>query len=335
MSIIDVPVQGLPFRGAYPTTVDGLTVLTSFYEISGVRFGDVEVKTPSSLITNVELIEPFMKGLDGLLGNGIFDGYWLELSFSRNEIVLHNEIPARFARAARLPLAMLENANSMLFLPITIDSTEYLILIDTGMGFSLSFPVSVADRAGSGNLTRIESIGETGDYYLVQTSRIKFMDMEFSDKLIMSDSVVPARWGDGGRMRHVGIVGMDFLSNFDLLLDYRTLAERRSAGLRYISLVPPGERTFDWFGPLDAAPEPGIINARFTDAGLEIISIIVDGLAYGALGLRAGSVITKINGEPAGNFTLAQLRGDPLFFQRLRDFSLLVEGEEIIVRLAP
>ena len=271
-------------------------------------------------------------GLQGMLSNIVFGGFWVELSFSRNEIVLHSEKPVHFANAkhAELKLQQGEQAHGLFYLPIDIDGKEFCFLIDTGLPHAFFFPSAITSNKKPDDLRQIASNLEYGDHFLVKTNSVSFLDRTYNDRSIMTNSYVPMRWTGN---YDVGIIGLEFFEHYDLLIDYRGLYDNTmTEGMYYIPITPPDDRNYGFYSFLTEAPEFGIINFYYHRRGLEITCILTDSPAYETYGLRPGSIISKINGEPARNFTIADML-DPQFFRGLTDFSIWLtgRGEELIL----
>jgi len=325
-----------PERWYRYTVVGGEQTLVPFYQIDSIRFGNIDVRAQSWFINIVNDFAgrgTVALGFDGMLGNGIFNGFWVELSFSRNEIVLHREKPAHFANTSHAPLkSMLEitgERTDRFYLPVDIDGEKFLMLFDTGAWFhAFAFPNGIANNTSPDNVRRITSNREPWDYYLVQTNSITILDRTYHDKLIMTNSWLAPRRERTATIREfddVGLIGINFMRHYDFLFDHRDLVNGITEGMFFIPITPPAERNYGFFSFLTEAPEFGILNFWSTYMGLMITSILMDSPAYTTFGLRLGSIIAKINGESVHNFSRAELLA-PLFFQRVTSFSVLDEG---------
>ena len=144
---------------------DGSRRIHPRYMIRSVEFANGNVRASSWLVRNTGGIG-IPPGADGILGNGIFAGYWVEISFSRNEIVLRKEFPERFAQARHSPLAV--EFKNQLSLTIDVDGREFLMRVDTGLPYALFFPGAIAEGMDAADLRPIASAGEIGDFYLMR-----------------------------------------------------------------------------------------------------------------------------------------------------------------------
>ena len=314
--------------------VCGCTHCASSFRVDSIRFGDMDVRSRSLFVTEHEffsVIETWTDG-DGILGMLAFEGFWMELSFSRNEIVLHRQKLAHFANADHVPLVMLEERFSALYLPIDIDGREFLMNVDTGLPSALFFPNDIVNYTPPENMMgRILSGGEIGDFYLVRANSITVLDRTYNDRLIMNNSYLAARrnWESH---TDKGLIGVRFLRNYDLLIDNREIFYGRTTGLYFIPIVPPEERDYG-ITLRTEVPVSGITNFRFSENGLAVTGIIMGSLAYN-LGLRLGTEITSIRGRTIDTFTLEELR-DPMLFGGAAPITILNEhGDEVGLRLS-
>jgi len=320
------------------TFINGEWVRAPVYRVRRVQFGDVEVRARSSLITNTDFTRGIInEGYSGLLGNGIFDGFWVEMSFSRGEIVLHREKPEHFAGASHAPLKMGNGLHSLLYLPIGIDDREFLMLLDTGLPGALFFQNCIVNYRTPEDLRQIFSNSEAGDHYLVRTNSISIMDRAYYDKLIITNSYVAARVYPGNvRFIDMGIMGINFMKHYDFLLDYRELRRGRTTGMYFKPITPPHKRDYGFFSFFTEAPELGIMHFFICiTRGLVLTCILADSLAYVTHGLRPGNAITRIDGQPISAFSREELL-DPSFFHKVMNFVVLNEHgrEEVILRQA-
>ena len=318
-------------RWYHNTVVDGERMLEPFYQINCIRFGDVDVRARSWYINikndfSGRVAE--LRGLDGMLGNSIFEGFWVELSFSRNEIVLHREMPAHFANANHVPLkSMLEisgERDDKFYLPIDIDGKEFFMLIDTGAYSAFASPNDIVNYKSPDDIRRITSNAEPLDYYLVRTNSITVLDRTYLDKFVMTNSWGTTRTESITGVRgftDIGIIDTDFMRHYDFLMDYRDLFNGITEGMFFIPITPPEERDYGYFSFLTEVPELGILTVWSTYRGLVITSILSDSPAYTVLGLRPGSIIAKINGESVHNFSRAELL-DLLFTHKITNLSV-------------
>ena len=325
MSYVPEADMTFPSR-AFTYLKNGRRMSEIAHRVESVEFSNGSVRASSWLVRNKQKFPP---GIERVLGNGIFAGYWVEISFSGSEIVLHEQFPERFTGASHAPLTI--GFLNQPFLPIEIDAREFLMAVDTGLPAALFFSEVIAEGMDPVDLRQVVSSGEVRNFYLMRTNSLSVMDIICSDKFIMGNSYTGARDPSNA---HYGLMGIGFLRHYDLLLDYRTIlpdtTNDDSAGMFYLPITPPEERDYGFFSFLDAAPEFGIIEIKIIEEGIGIRSLLEDSEAY-ALGLRPDSVITKLDGIPAGSF-LPDETLDPYFYDRFTEFTALIDGVEVVLR---
>jgi hypothetical protein len=97
-SYLDIEATNLSQYGHTITPYKGQQVSVPVYNLRKITFGNTELKTRSWVINQSDLITGKRNdGFDGILGSGIFEGYWCELSFSKRKIILHKEKPDYFS----------------------------------------------------------------------------------------------------------------------------------------------------------------------------------------------------------------------------------------------
>jgi len=336
VSLVPGARMSLPMLPAVGT-IDGRLRLLSQYRVRSVEFVNGSVRASSWLVRHKM---EFPAGAEGILGNGIFAGYWVEISFSRNEIILHEQFPESFERAFHSPLAV--RARNQMNVTIDVDSREFAMAIDTGLPYALFFPGAIAEGMDAADLRLIESKGEIGDFYLIQTNSVSIMDREYSDKLIIGNSYLGAR---NAASKDIGLVGIEFMRHYDLLLDYRTIRPNlnndNSEGMFYIPITPPEERDYGFYSFLDAAPEFGVIEIGCgcgcggweygcCDGDIEIRSVLADSEAY-ELGLRPGALILRLDGDHHSSFPVEEVNA-PLFLNAFTEFEAVIDGAEVVLR---
>ena len=328
-------------RWDFYTVIQGERTIVPFYLLESVRFGNHDVRAESLIIRQINDFggrTAVQRGLDGMLGNCIFNGYWLELSFSRNEIVLWREKPTHFANASHAPLRSMQDlgrvSDRRLYLPIDVNDREFHLLIDTGVWYSFGFPGDIVNYKDSDDVKQIVSTVNPWNYQLVRTSAISILDRTYHDKFILTNSHITQRVEDIAGVREftdIGVIGLGFMRYYDFLIDYRDLWYGISDGMFFIPITPQEERNYVFPSFFSEKPEFGIVRFMMGFRGLQVISILTDSPAYINFGLRPGSIITRVKGEPIRNFSRQELL-DPQFFQRATDITVLdAIGNEVLI----
>jgi hypothetical protein len=306
------------------------------YRVGRIWFGDTEVRARSLLIANDYYNAALCRreGFDGLLGNGIFEGFWVEIAFSRNEIVLYREKPAHFAGASHAPLMFwVRNGrhDNRFLLYVDIDGVEFPMLIDSGAPDAFYFQSTVAYLIDPAYLRRVASINEAGDFYLARANSISFMGRTYYDRWLATNSFVAARL----EHEHIaGIIGMDFLMHYDFLFDNTNMRRGRTSGMYFKPITKPGERDYGFFPASlpTVAPKLGIIDFLRKPAGRKITCIMTDSELYTIHGLRPGTIVTEINGQTTRYMSTYEMH-DAVFLHPVTDIAILENGREVFIRL--
>jgi hypothetical protein len=211
-------------------------------------------------------------------------------------------------------------------IPITIDNEIVYMTVDTGLSRAIFFPEDMEIEKNNNNYLEIISNEEVEQYHLVKTNEIKILDETYKDKYIMTNSYSAKRMNYVSH-NDIGLIGFEFLKNYDWLFDYREIRKAQTTEMYYNPIVPVEERDYGFFSFLDEVPVPGILNFGITDKGLVIRSLIKDGIAYIEYGLRPGNIITKINGQSIFDYSKEALV-DPAFFSMVTNVTILEDGIE-------
>jgi len=295
------------------------------FGIRNIRFGDVNVRARSWIATRGDRLSSLREaeGFDGFLGIRTFEGYWMELSFSRNEIVLHRQKPGHFTN--HVPLKMRSRFHR-LYLPITVNDQVFYMELNTSV-HGLHFPHDLDGFANPDNKWQVSS--NWGDFHLVRTDSINILDRTYNDKLVLTNGFVAARAkANNYSFVNMGIIGIGFMQHYDFLFDFTGLDVGRTAGMYFKSINDAQERDYGFVSFFPEAPWFGIVDFVLSDDGMEIRSILTDSAAYMVYGLRHGTIITDVNGQSIGFFSEEELR-NPSFFQRNISLSIINDQGEV------
>ncbi|MDR1220627.1 MAG: hypothetical protein LBK73_13590 [Treponema sp.] len=269
------------------------SIETKKYWLDELIVGGVELKTHSMIVGAPEIIKQKIldvEGVDGILGLTIFEGYWVEISFSRKAIVLHKKKPERYAQSVPAEIVNEE----FLCVPVAIDGEEVNFAIDTGMPHSLRFPRSIVRQSEEGG-ERVLSLDPVKEARFVKTHSITILDERVENKFVLTNSYISAHG--------LGLIGIGFLQNYDLLLDLATLRDHETTAVYYESIVRPEERRYVPYSWFDKAPESGILTyGALPDGTVILIDIFENSAARTMFGLEPGVVVSKVDGNPARDF---------------------------------
>jgi hypothetical protein len=293
------------------------SIETKKYWLDELIVGGVELKTRSMIVGVPEIVKQKIldvEGVDGILGLTIFEGYWVEISFSRKAIVLHKKKPERYAQSVPAEIVNEE----FLCVPVAIDGEEVDFAIDTGMPHSLRFPRSIARQSEEGG-ERVLSLDPVKEARFVKTHSITILDERVENKFVLTNSYVSAHG--------LGLIGIGFLQNYDLLLDLAKLRDHETTAVYYESIVRPEERRYVPYSWFDKAPESGILTqGALPDGTVILIDIIENSVAHRMFGLELGVAVSKVDGNPARDFGFAGLD------ETTSEIAVVENGVERVVR---
>jgi hypothetical protein len=296
-SYLPIKTANLSRYGHAITPYKGKNTTVQIYNLTNIIFNNVELKTHSWVINRSDFITRAQNdGFDGILGAGVFEGYWCELSFSKSRIILHKEKPDYFTNFSTVKI--LNKYNADFFIPCIIDGETFYFDIDTGATAGLYFPDGLTKFKKTDEYREIMSSDPKAEmYHLVKTNLIRLLDEVYTEYFVMTNSPYSARNDEA--YNDFGVLGIDFLKYYDFLFDYRELREGKSTGIYYRPNTPIEERNYGVYSFITEAPAFGILNSMgFTESGFVIHRIIKDSIAYEVFGLRPDMTITRINEKP-------------------------------------
>jgi hypothetical protein len=325
-SYLDISPKNL-LSTSYTTTIyQGRPRKVLVYHLNKIKFGEKEIRTRSWVIIRSDSVTNAKeKGYDGVLGSRVFEGYWCELSFSRNKIILYKEKPEYYKHYS--PVKIENKYDADFYIPAIIDDEKYYFNIDTGLFRGIYFPPGITGSKSPNEYREILSLEEVNQYHLVNTKAIQIFDEIYTDAIVMTNSYISHRRKNNPSYNDRGILGLNFLKYYDFLFDYRELRRGKTTGLYYEPNAPAEERDYGFYSFLKEVPQFGIIDFSVFESSIIIISVIKDSVAYAKFGLRPGTVITKINGSPINDYSSDVLL-DPLFYQTVENYTIIENDNE-------
>jgi len=257
---------------------------------------------PSHTDPKLEWLTPYLKekGFDGIIGLSLFNGWWVEVLFSANKIILQKTKPHDYNDFTET-MTTFEGPGlfpSEFFIKGTIDGLKINFYLDTGANWAFNFPKSLRKHFGT-NYRRIITLDET--YYEIPSGNISIMGDVFTNKTIIADE-------DGDNV----LLGLEFIQRYDILFDMRALFDISAITSKRDRLYYKKrftntdiEQTFN--GIYSAAPNIYGIGIRREEKGFFVFSVTVPGFAYNELGLRPGMIITGFNGRNLAGLELTEL----------------------------
>jgi hypothetical protein len=324
-SHVNIQLDNLRHIGNTTNKYMGVSKKEKIYALNKILLGGTELKTHSWIINRSAVLESIQKeGYDGLLGIRVFEGYWCELSFSRNKIILHKKKPEYFSKW--LPVNSIDKSRQYFSIPVNIDDNIIYCVIDTGMKIAMRFPKSVLCQKHTNDYVKVFSSDHVNQYHLVKTQKFTIMDETYINKFIMTNSYL-SQYSNDDKYNNIGILGIDFLINYNILFDFTNLRNGKTTGIFYEPRVLLEERNYGFFSYVTNVPSSGILKMHYANKGLIIDDIIENGIAYNEFGLRPNMIITKINGKPIDDMT-AEEQHDPGISTTIREYTILNNGIE-------
>lgn len=250
-SYLDIKVNNLRRAGYTITQYEGQPFATNYYSLNKIMFGDIKVKTRSYVINRSDVLTRCQnEGYNGILGALTFEGYWCELSFSKSKIILHKEKPDYFTKHSEVMI--LNKYNTDFFIPVKIDNEMFYFDIDTGAPAGLYFPDGLIRIKNRDEYQEVISNDPVDTYHLVKTGSITILDETYTDMSVMTNSPYSAR---ADKAYHdFGLLGIDFLKNYDFLFDFRDLREGKSTGLYFKPILPVNKRNYGVYSFIHCCP---------------------------------------------------------------------------------
>jgi hypothetical protein len=214
---------------------------------------------------------------------------------------------------------------------VDVDGKDSPFYIDTGVS-EIYFPPSIILGKTKNEYKKIllpkrkKSELKTRNYYLVTTDKIAVFDDLFENKTIITNS--PASFGADPNITSArGVLGVEFLKNYDLLFDFTNMPYSTS-GLYYkrISIERDEKKLFPWDkARVERILESGIYSFYRTPDGITL-GIIEGSFLNKEHGVTEKTVITKIDGKTVREISDTELWNTD--FSKVKDFAFLDNGEE-------
>jgi hypothetical protein len=300
--------------------------LDSYY-LPEITIGRVRLKTRTEIAEvsdalNDNIIEP--EGLDGVLGIGVFAGYWCEVSFSKEKIILHKEKPPRFEKL--IPVSLYRNQFRV---SVDADGKGAPFMIDTGDPGGIRFPPSIILGKTKDEYEKVlvppnrDAVPvRSRDVYLVKTNRIALFDDVFENETIITNS--PIRY-DANMATTMGNLGIEFLKGYDLLFDFTNLPSSAS-GLYYKRIDTEGDKEFFLSdNALKRVLETGIHSFYRVPEGVTL-GIIKGSVLNTEYGITEKTVITRIDGKPVQEISNTDMWN--MDIAGVKNFTVLENGNE-------
>jgi hypothetical protein len=304
-------------RGAGSESVDVSVMPGASFDLPGV-----ELLNQTIMGIPLTKLEPYEgRMIDGILGYDLISRFVLEIDYAKS--VIHLYEPATYSysgKGERLPL-VLEGNIPQVTATVSVAGkppVKAKFTIDTGArtALNLSSPFC-AEQGFPGAIETLSGghgagIGGETQQVIGRVSTLQLGSFE------LRDVVAGFSLDEGGALASeetAGLIGGDILKRFTVIFDYsrsEMILEPNAA------LNAPFE--YDMFGAFLLAQAPDF--ERF------VVHRLIEGAPAKAAGLKEGDIIVSIDGRPAADYTLEQVRG--LFRDEGRECVLgIEEGDEV------
>lgn len=264
----------------------GVNESHTIHEISEITIHDKKIKTKSFIANNSQATAQQIlipERLNGVLGLLVFDGYWCEISFSENTILLGKQKPSGYSKRVSADFE-----NYKIIIPAKVNGQEARMALDTGYPDSIGFHTSTATKNDTAHKEKVLTMGTS--QYLVFCDVYECLGLVFKDICAFTDSPDVQTGLSGG----LGALGLPFLKGLDIAIDLTRSRTANSVVIltRHNSL---GSIAINQ----SARTEFGLYNYYYKNNGL-LVSRVRDGSPCAQLGIIPHTLITHVNGKPLG-----------------------------------
>lgn len=286
VSQTDASLAELPVVTTGIITNLGVNENHTVHEISEIIIHDHKIKvksffTNNSQATAQQILIP--ERLNGVLGLLVFDGYWCEISFSENTILLGKQKPSGYSKRISADFE-----NYKIIIPAKVNGQEVRMALDTGYPDSIGFHTSTGTKTDAAHKEKVLTMGTS--QYLVFCDMYECLGLVFKDICAFTDSPDVQTGLSGG----LGALGLPFLKGLDIAIDLTRSHTANSVDIltRHNSL---GSIAINQ----SAHTEFGLYNYYYKNNGL-LVSRVRDGSPCAQLGIMPHTLITHVNGKPLG-----------------------------------
>lgn len=293
----------------------------SYYTLNQITISGVEIKSVSEVTRITDSLKRKIldiEGLDGMLGINVFEGYWCEVRFSDNKVILHKKKPSGYASSIKTELD-----NNYLLVNINIDDIQTRFYIDTGDPLTLRLPDSITHRKNIDKLSKVLA-SNTYDYYLIPVANTTVLDKELNNVIIPANSHYRQVTLSGG----TGLIGLNFLKNYNLLLDLTQLRSLKTSDI-YYSVINKKLYCFDI---LPRIPDSGIVSYYVVEDGIIISGIIKDS-RLNLLGCGPNTLIIELNNRSIFEFEPQEIHSSLFSMVGLQSLTVLDKSNERIINI--
>ena len=300
----------------YNIKIEGMQHSASVYSIDNVVLAGNTLNINSYFMVSDN---PNMrKKYIGLIGMNVFKDKMFEISMTDSVIRIHDKKPDAYKDF--LPIQNYSSVELKVFVPITIDGKTYNAFVDTGANYGENILLSpdVHDSKKSKHF-KINTLSKS-DSFIVEAESAEVMGVQFKNGDFITHSIGLSE----------NIIGMKFLSLFDMLFDLR---DEKKAVFYYKPRYP--NEYFNFFIGRSGLKTIGIYHLDLFDhKHLIVTSIIEDSPAWKA-GLRAGTLITHLNAKRVSEYSIEGIKILIAGSEQLKITYIDDKGKEKTVKIKP
>jgi hypothetical protein len=184
--------------------ISNYSIKQKFYKINEIKLGGEIIKNKSLIGKTPAIIKKTALNptkSDGILGLYAFTGYWCELSFSKQKIILYKKKPEEYFQRTKLKRTYMG-----LRINSTISGKKYELEIDTGYPYSIEIDNHYNNKKNS---IKIFSSRDYNGFYFKTPSFFKLFNNRFTNCYITNTNT----------KKNYGLIGIEYLKHYDILFD--------------------------------------------------------------------------------------------------------------------
>ncbi|NLW46430.1 MAG: hypothetical protein GXY86_03715 [Firmicutes bacterium] len=286
--------------------------------VEKLSLGEITVENCGAVIFDMEKLETALNTeIDGILGSNFLRLFTIRIDYSKKEIAFttnQDYFLDEIKKSHRISL--IQGSTGLIFAPFNISGIEtpFNAEIDTGANNSLMIPVQYMEQFKPALNSKVVkclgllsggAFGES-DGMITRLGEFKIGDLSFENLVVIFEN----------RKNDFLILGNDFLSCFNLIIDYPK---------NEMFLLPLADKKFE-----TNIKNFGFYTIENKNGKIEIITLLEDSMAEKA-GLKVGDVILRIvAGEESGT-TYEEFKRISDKYDTIRLFVQRDNGEKEIV----
>jgi len=315
---------GLKARGRIKATGSGGTDIASRVRGVSVSFSGVALRGQTVYTLPVAFLSPlFGRPLGGVIGNDIIGKFVVEINYASKILYFYEPSTYRYSGPGEvIPLTVEKDGNVFTRAQVTLEGRAPLagkFEVDTGSTGSLMLNTPFVKNhhlLSSINQSKQVNLGGVGGTSGAVATRVRSISL---GRFTLANPVVrfsQGMKGDNASARYGGLLGSQIFSRFKMIID---LSRRRMILEPNADIAAPFE---DDMSGLEVAGD-----------GEDFLTYVINDVEANSPaaeeGIQEEDILTAIDGRPAGEFTLDEIRR--MFMQDGREYALtLKRGDKLI-----